>query len=115
MNENTDPPPGVYSANTKTGEVELEVAFVTTTATGGPHEVNSYSSGFAMGYLQSEFAATKETGIRPEFYRWVQQDSLPQADLLAMHARYAATVVTRSTAYPKYVRVHFTPQKEGIS
>lgn len=69
------------------GEYSLLMPFITVVSNGGPHDDESYTAGYAMGLLDVYLRIGKvEDGVP------VRQDSIAQADLLAMRYGYSMTI-----------------------
>ena len=67
-------------------EYDLVMPFVTVASKGGPHDDESYVAGYAMGLLDIYLKIGQiEDGVP------VREDSLEQADLLAMRYRMSVT------------------------
>ena len=60
--------------------------FVTCASNGGPHDDESYATGWAMGSLWTCLEST----YPPSWQDTIRTDSIPQADLIAMHFGYRA-------------------------
>ena len=68
---------------------DLVVPFVTCTSKGGPHDDQSYVAGWAMGSLWARLE-----GTHPSIWEdTILTESVPQADLIAMHFGYGAHFV----------------------
>lgn len=68
-------------------EYGLLMPFVTVASKGGPHDDDSYVAGYAMGLLDVYLKIGRVAPGAP-----VREDSLAQADLLAMRYDYAMSV-----------------------
>jgi hypothetical protein len=67
---------------------DLVMPFVTVTSKGGPHDDDAYTAGWEMGLLDA-LLDRQRPSVHEQF---IQADSEPQADLIAMRRGYSAVV-----------------------
>jgi hypothetical protein len=65
-------------------DYDLVMPFVTVHSKGGPHDDESYIAGWTMGYLDAVLEHQKPAMHEDTIY----QDSIPQADIIAMKHGY---------------------------
>ncbi len=76
-------------------EFGLVMPFVSVASKGGPHDDDSYASGWEMGALDSELAHNDQ----PLLERVIQEPNTAQADLIAMRYGFTATITPRGDGW----------------
>lgn len=90
------------------GEYSLVMPFVTVASKGGPHDDESYTAGWEMGFLDARLHE------KPVFMELtIHATNAPQADLLAMKHGYRATITESGVDGWSFLELVATGSTEG--
>lgn len=87
-------------------EYSLVMPFVVVTSVGGPYDDDAYVAGYEMGTLKYALDVAPE-----QFTETIRTANVPQADLLAMQARW--TMHVEDTGVEGWSYVTFNPEIEA--
>ncbi|MGW4127981.1 hypothetical protein [Amycolatopsis japonica] len=93
-------------------DYELELPFLTVQSKGGPHEDVAYCAGWTMGHLDAVLEHHKPAMHEDTIY----QDSVPQADIIAMRHGYRSHFVDGPDgwAFMTLIRVEDDRETQGF-